>query len=187
MAGFAGPLPDAELYLRALAVAAFCPVMQWHSEPQAGQYAFTAESRALNDRSPWNMALQTGDARVLPRYRALTKLRMRLMDYIYEEAAHCAQSSRPLMAHLIVDFPRDANVWDIEDEYLFGRSLLAAPVLTRGARERRVYLPAGRWQELFSGAWHAGGQWIVCPCEAGGALIFAKENHAAFYKLFQEA
>ncbi len=186
LAGFAGPLPSAELYLRALAVAAFCPVMQWHSEPRNGQYDFTAGSEELNDRSPWNIAARTGDARVLSAYRRLAKLRMRLLDVLYEEAHFATASSRPLMAHLIIDYPDDPMVWDIEDEYMLGRDLLVAPVLWENEAGRRVYLPAGEWTELFTGVQYAGCQWTTCACPAGEVLVFARNHVALMQSLFQE-
>ena len=186
MAGFAGPLPGAELYLRSLAVAAFCPVMQWHSEPRDGQYAFTADSKALNDRSPWNISLQTGDERIIPAYRRLTKIRMRLMDYLYDQAQVCVSSARPLMAHLIVDFPDDPKVWSIQDAYMLGHSLMIAPVLDEGADERNVYLPKGEWLELFTGTRHAGEQTIRCVCKPGDVPVFARENHEELRAIFQE-
>ena len=187
LGGFAGPLPGAELYLRALAVAALCPVMQWHSEPRDGQYEFTADSLALNDRSPWNVAAQTGNSGILDCYRKMAKLRMRLMDYIYQEARFSALSSRPLMAHLVVDHPGDGQVYDIEDQYMFGRDLLVAPVLWENTAQRRVYLPDGRWQDMFSGRWHEGRQWITCECPAGEVPVFARDRHEQLLRLFTEA
>lgn len=184
LAGFAGPMPDGELYLRALAVAAFCPVMQWHSEPRDGQYEFTANSTALNDRSPWNVQARTGDERIIPCYRKLTHLRMRLMDYLYEEAQEAVQTSRPLMAHCIIDFPADPNVWEIDDAYMLGRKLLFAPILKPNVTTRKVYLPSGKWQNPLTGVWYDGEQWINCECKPGDILVFARDSHAAFQSLF---
>ena len=56
IAGFAGPLPSPELYLRATQLACFCPVMQWHSEPDGGQFReLMPGAEGNNERSPWNM------------------------------------------------------------------------------------------------------------------------------------
>lgn len=54
--GFAGNFPSTELYLRSTALAAFAPIMQFHSEPRYGQYYMTEREHWNNDRSPWNMA-----------------------------------------------------------------------------------------------------------------------------------
>ncbi|MDD3212983.1 MAG: glycoside hydrolase family 31 protein, partial [Eubacteriales bacterium] len=63
--GFAGPIPSAELYLRATAMGCFCPVMQWHAEPRNGQFSGGMGEAYNNDRSPWNLAEKLGDERVL--------------------------------------------------------------------------------------------------------------------------
>ena len=48
------------------------------------------------------------------------------------------------MRPLFVDFPDDPRAWDVADQFMFGPSLLVAPVAWHGARERDVYLPVGQ-------------------------------------------
>ena len=87
------------------------------------------------------------------------RLRYRLMPYIYTVAANTYYDRGTIMRPLVMDFEADRSVWDIDDEYLFGPSLLVAPVTEFGAREREVYLPAGaEWIDAATGARHAGGQ-----------------------------
>ena len=45
-------------------------------------------------------------------------------------------------------FPQDEKAWDAADQYMFGSDYLVAPVTEYGARQRTVYLPAGRWQAM---------------------------------------
>ena len=148
--GFAGELPSAELYLRATAMACFCPVMQWHAEPRSGQFFATHGAGFVNDRSPWNLARQLKDDRVLTLATAFARLRQRLRPYLYEEARHCVAANRPLMAHLCMDFGDDPVACACEDAYMLGRRLLVAPITREGQRERAVYLPAGRWRHYFT-------------------------------------
>ncbi len=152
LAGFSDALPSAELYLRAAAMAAFCPIMQYHSEYNPG-----GPSR---DRTPWNVARHTGDDQVVPLYRLFTRLRMNLLPYVVSEAAHCAATGEPLMRALLLDDPDDPQAWGIQDQYRFGRDLLVAPVVDEGATSRRLYLPAGTWHDLWSDAVEDGGRWI---------------------------
>ena len=57
LAGFAGPLPTLDLYRRATMLACFTPIMQWHSEPDGGQFKeLMPGGEGNNERSPWNMA-----------------------------------------------------------------------------------------------------------------------------------
>ena len=148
--GFAGELPSAELYLRATAMACFCPVMQWHSEPRSGQFYATHEDGFINDRSPWNLAEKLGDERVLTIGCAFAHMRQALRPYLWQEAQACVTEGRPLMAALCLDYPEDETACACEDEYMLGRSLLVAPVTKECAAGRRVYLPKGHWRHAFT-------------------------------------
>jgi alpha-D-xyloside xylohydrolase len=170
--GFAGPLPGAELYLRATAMAAFCPIMQWHAEPRSGQYGGRAGEN--NDRSPWNLARVHDDPSILEIAAAFARMRMELMPYIWSEAQYAAEHSRPLMAHLIYDFPDDPTVYGISDQYMLGRELLVAPIVHEGMRARRVYIPAGNWFDFFDGLPVEGGQWIEADCPLSGIPVFRR-------------
>ncbi len=139
MAGLSGEIPTAELFIRGLEMAAFSPVMQYHSDGPAAW-----------DRTPWNIAARTGDERVVPIYRIYANLRMNLLPYIYNEAVSSAKSAEPLMRALMIDFPDDPASFSVDDEYMFGRDLLVAPMLHEHARERSVHLPPGRWLDLWT-------------------------------------
>lgn len=176
--GFAGDFPSRELYLRSVAMGAFCPVMQWHSEPRNGQFYHTARERWNNDRSPWNLATLYRDEGVIHIYRKFANLRMNLLPYIYQEAKYCAKSARPLMAHLIVDYAHDKKVWFVHDQYMFGRELLVAPITEEGTMSREIYLPAGTWHDLFLGGTIEGGQTIEYACPIDRIPVFVRDGAA---------
>ena len=54
------------------------------------------------------------------------------------------------MRPLVMEFPNDANLYNLSDEYLFGPELLVAPILDEGATERDVYLPRGFWIDFWT-------------------------------------
>lgn len=146
IAGFAGSMPSAELYLRAFALAVFSPIMQWHSEPIGGQFKdIQASDDAFNDRSPWNVARHTGDKRVMEHCRRLCQARIRLMGYLAAEAGRSVESGEPLLKPLMLLYPHDAKACRIDDEYLFGNDLLVCPILEESVCHRSVYLPEGSW------------------------------------------
>ena len=176
--GFAGDFPSPELYLRSVAMGAFCPVMQWHSEPRDGQFYHTARERWNNDRSPWNLAALYKDEGIIGIYRLFSNLRMNLLPYIYQEAKHCVKTARPLMAHLLVDFSDDKKVWSVHDQYMFGRELLVAPIMEEGAVSREIYLPVGTWHDLFLGGTIEGGQTIEYACPVERIPIFVRDGAA---------
>ena len=85
----------------------------------------------------------------LPNWRRYSKLRTQLYPYITAADAEYQRSGMPIMRHLSLSYPDDSRATAREDEFLFGDKLLAAPVLRPGARQRDVYLPRGRWVDLW--------------------------------------
>ncbi len=157
--GFAGPLPSAELYLRSTAMATFVPVMQWHSEPLGGQFG-GFDTGMVNDRSPWNMALHTGDESVERVARFYARLRMNLLPELLRQAKISVKQGLPMMRHLVLEYPDDTNAQHCHDEFMLG-DLLVAPILEEGATGRDVYLPEGRWYHI-----------LTCETLDGGRTIF---------------
>ena len=99
--GFAGELPTPELYMRATQLACFVPVMQWHSEPDGGQFRLLQPGmEGNNERSPWNIERAFGLSGYADSLRYWHCLRMELLPYIYAEALKCTRGSRPLMRML---------------------------------------------------------------------------------------
>lgn len=100
-----------------------------------------------------------------PAYKSIvyyTRLRYRLMPYIYSLAGMTHFNDYTIMRPLVMDFAADKAVRDISDEYMFGPSILVAPVYKYGQRERSVYLPSGhRWYNFYTGAVTEGGQTVT--------------------------
>ena len=164
--GFAGELPSPELYMRATQLACFVPIMQWHSEPDGGQFKLLQPGmEGNNERSPWNIERAFGLEGYADEVRYWHRLRVKLLPYIYAEAVKCVNSRRPLMRPLPYAFPHDADGAACLDEYMFGDSLLVAPVTEEGAKTRRVYLPDGTWMDFFTGETLDGGRYVDCGCE----------------------
>jgi alpha-D-xyloside xylohydrolase len=178
LGGFAGIPPETELYLRSAAFATFAPIMQFHSEPRSGQFGMIEREHWNNDRSPWNMSRINSDDRIIPIYRLFANIRMNLLPYIWQEAKHCVETARPLMAHLIYDFPEDDRVKDLEDEYMFGRDLLVAPIVEEGAMGRKVYLPQGHWYDFWTGEKHQGETKITCTCDLDRIPVYLRDGAA---------
>jgi len=162
IAGFAGPLPSLDLYRRATQLACFCPIMQWHSEPDGGQFReLMPGAEGNNERSPWNMAQVYDAPEFLDEIRYWHKLHERLRPYLWRTAQICVKESKPIMRPLVYEWPEDANVLCCQDEYLLGDDLLIAPLLKENVHSRRVYLPSGTWTNFFSGEVYEGGQQIL--------------------------
>ena len=158
----------AELYLRWFQFGAFCTLFRSHG-------------RAWKLRLPWGWntgdpgpaeinnyngaaipdAGQLHDARVEPICRKYLELRYRLLPYLYSAVRECSLSGMPVMRALWLHHPDDARAVACGDEYLFGRNLLIAPVVEKGATSRQVYLPRGRWYDFWSNELLEGGRDIT--------------------------
>jgi alpha-glucosidase (family GH31 glycosyl hydrolase) len=115
-------------------MAAFCPIMQYHSE-------FNEHRQPSNDRTPWNIQALTGDPDVIPTFRFFANLRMNLLPYVWSEAIKSSRSGVPMMRALPLEFPEDPKVFDYPFQYMFGDGLLVAPVAWEGCNTLEVYLP----------------------------------------------
>ena len=167
--GFSGELPTAELYLRGTAMATFCPIMQFHSE-------FNHHREPSNDRSPWNIAEQSGDPEVLSVFRDFVAIRKALLPYLVEEGQVAIASGRPLMSGLFFDYAGDEQIWDAPYQYMLGRYLLIAPVIEESATTCRVYLPEGEWIDFWDGKKITGKQWIQVAAPINRIPVFAEAD-----------
>ena len=162
IAGFAGPLPSLDLYRRAMALGCFCPIMQWHSEPDGGQFKeLMAGADGNNERSPWNMAEAYNCPELIAEMRALYEVRARLKPYLVKTARKCVEHNIPMMRPLVYDWHTDETAAKCEDEFMLGDALLVAPILEENAASREVYLPAGKWVGYFDGREYDGGQTVI--------------------------
>ncbi len=92
---------------------------------------------------------QIWDPDQIANWRRYANLHTRLYPYLVAAEASYRSSGMPLMRQLSLAYPGDPTAAGREDEFLFGPDLLAAPVLEPGARTRRLYLPRGRWVDLW--------------------------------------
>lgn len=128
-----------ELYARWMQLGSVTPFFRAHS--QLGS----------KSHEPWSFG-----ATVEEICRAYIELRYTLLPYIYSLVADSAESGRPIFRPLYWSYHDDERTWNLGDEFLFGPSLLAAPVLQPGKRSRSVYLPEGTWVDFRNGRLHRG-------------------------------
>lgn len=139
--GFSGN-PSPELYTRWLQAAALTPMLRSHSE------------NGSNPHEPYSFPKAYADIN-----RASIELRYRLLPYIYSRFNEHMRTGAPVMRPLWFEYPNDARTYLIDDQYLVGRDLLVAPVLTESVTKRRVYFPAGdNWVDWWTGKTYEGGK-----------------------------
>ena len=91
--------------------------------------------------------------------RFFTKLKCRLMPYLYATAVEAHESGVPAMRAMVLEFPDDPGCNQLDRQYMLGAALLVAPVFSpQGTVD--YYLPPGRWTNFLSGEVVDGGRWV---------------------------
>ena len=118
------------------------------------------------DRMPWE------EFDCIDEIRRLFRVRMQLIPYLYTAFYDYHTTGKPPVRALVCDYQDEREAWDCEDEYLFGDSMIAAPMMA-GEQERRVWLPRGTWYGFFDGKRYEGG-WHTIATE--DIPVFVKEG-----------
>lgn len=147
-----------ELYLRWFQFGAFSPLFRSH-----GEYPFRETPIVAND-----------DPAMLEGLTYYHRLRYRLLPYIYTLAAGTHFADGTIMRPLVMDFAGDRRAWGVDDQYLFGPSLLVAPVTKFEARERQVYLPSGGWYDALTGQRLTGGGTVTASAPRERVPLFVR-------------
>lgn len=94
------------------------------------------------------------------RCREIISWRMRLLPYLRAAFAEYERSGMPPFRALLMDYPGEATLQDVDDEYMVGDRLLVAPLFANEA-ERKVVLPPGEWQDFWTGEAMSGRTHVV--------------------------
>jgi len=145
-----------ELLIRWFEFGTFCPIFRIHG------YQSKTEM--------WNYGPEV--EKILTQY---DELRYRLMPYIYSTAWGVTSRGETVMRALPFVYPNDLALRDVDDEFLFGNSLLVNPVTQPNAASRSVILPASSdWVDFWSGRAYHGGQLIVADSPLDQIPILVK-------------
>ncbi len=160
-----------ELYTRWFQFAAFCPLFRAHG--------------ADFPREPW--AFGTPDSRTYQTLLRFANLRYRLMPYIYSSAWRISSQQYTLMRALPFDFMNDSAVFHINDQYMFGPSIMVNPVvrplyyhadnvkINSSSYTREVYLPKGaEWFDFWTGRQFAGGRKVEADASYETMPVFIR-------------
>lgn len=150
-----------ELNTRWFQFGSFCPLFRSH-----GQYPY----REIFNISPAGS----------PAYESMVyydKLRYRLMPYLYSLAGLTYFNDYTIMRAMVMDFGGDKAVRSIGDQYMFGPSLMVAPVYKYKARSREVYFPSScGWYDFYSGIFILGGHKLQADAPYEQIPLFVREG-----------
>lgn len=118
-------------------------------------------------RVPWEFDEEAVDV-----LRVFSRLKARLMPYLFGQAVLAHREGMPVMRPLVADFPDDPAVTHLDRQYLLGDALLVAPVFS-AAGETSYYVPAGTWTHLQTGREVTGPAWAreVVPFDRVPVLV----------------
>jgi alpha-D-xyloside xylohydrolase len=150
-----------ELNTRWYQFGSFCPLFRSH-----GQYPF----REVFNISPENH----------PAYQSMVyydNLRYQLMPYLYSLAGLTWFNDYTIMRAMVMDFPWDKEVKSLGDQYMFGPSILVAPVYKYKARNREVYFPSSTgWYDFYNGVYIMGGYRLKVDAPYERLPLFVREG-----------
>lgn len=138
----AGKVRSTELMLRWFELAAFAPIMRTHEGNRP-------DDNLQVDSSP----------ELLSAFAGWTRVHAALAPYVRHLSDEAVTTGLPVQRPLFLHFEGDPQTASIQDQFLYGRDMLVAPIIEDGARSRSVYLPAGSWTHVWSGrvfdqGWH---------------------------------
>lgn len=162
----------AELFLRWFQFGAFCTLFRSHG-------------RAWKLRLPWSWntgdpgptEIRNYDGAAIPDAsqlhnpevericRKYLELRYRLLPYLYSSVREGSLNGMPVMRALWLHFPDDPHCVERGDEYMWGSSVLVAPIFEPGAKVRRSYLPRGTWYDFWTEERTDGGREVEHPVD----------------------
>ncbi len=159
--------------LNRVALSAFAPQMcldMWFMpNPVWEQY-----DRAKNEAR--QMLPQAEQGAVADRLRSIVNQRYALLPYLYSSFQRYHNEGLPPVRSLLLDFPEDPQIRKLDNAFMFGDSLLAAPFLGEAA-SRKITLPRGvKWYELNTKQWHQGGTIVTATGSPGEMPLFVREN-----------
>lgn len=127
-------------------------------------------------QEPWLFGREKLD--IIRRY---VELRYELIPYFYDLFHEHLSTGLPVMRPLVLEYEKDVNTHNMNDEFMIGSELLVAPVIEQGATKRLVYLPEGEWFDYWTKEHIAGGQYIIrdapldtCPVYVKAGAILPK-------------
>jgi len=151
---------DKELYLRWTEFGALSPDMHDEDACEGGDASMK-----------WTLWSDEETTAVYGRY---ARLHTRLVPYLHTAATEAEATGLPIMRHPVLTHPRDPAAWAVAHEYWFGPALYVAPVVRRGERQRRHWLPPGVWVDWWTLARVEGGREVTSAAPLDTIPLFQR-------------
>jgi alpha-glucosidase (family GH31 glycosyl hydrolase) len=97
-----------------------------------------------------------------------------LLPYLYSTVAETHETGLPIMRALWIYYPQDPKATATDDTYMWGTSILVAPVIEKGATQRKTYLPQGQWWDFWTQTKTDGGKDVVRDVDLETIPLYVK-------------
>jgi alpha-D-xyloside xylohydrolase len=134
---------------------------------------FSTHSRlhgSTSYRVPWLFDEEACDV-----VRFFTRLKCSMMPYLYQMAVYAHETGVPLMRPMVLEFPDEPGMKNLEMQYMLGDSLLVAPIFREDGMAE-YYLPEGKWSHLIDGEIREGGRWYREKYDYFSLPVYVREN-----------
>jgi alpha-glucosidase len=140
--------------------------------------AFTSVLRTHEGLNPSISAQVDSNQTVLRHFARVTKIYRALAFYRKAVIDEAARTGHPVVRALFLEYPDDPVTYALSQEFMFGSEFIVAPVLNPGRTRVRVYLPAGRWVNIWTGAVLGGphGSWVETAAPLGRPAVFYRQG-----------
>ncbi|KGP91856.1 alpha-glucosidase [Pontibacillus chungwhensis BH030062] len=163
--------PSGELFARWIQMGMFNPFSRIHAD-NGSTVAFDTEAKDIPGQEPWQYGQQVED--ISKKY---IEKRYELMPYLYNTFIKASEDGTPVQQPLVYQFQEDENTHDISQQFMFGESLMVAPIVKKGSTSKEVYLPKGEtWIDYWTGEQFEGGQTITKQADLSTIPLYVKND-----------
>ncbi len=155
--GFIGS-PSGEMYMRFLQIGVLMPFCRTHT---------VADSRA---QEPWDYGQMYTYIN-----RKFIRFRYKILPVLYTSFYESTLDGSPIIRPLVWQFQNDPRVYHIDDQFMLGDHLMAAPVHKQGMNSRTLYLPDGKWYGFFNNKEYKGGKDITVNAPIDAVNVYNKD------------
>ncbi len=146
--GHMAGIKDDELYMRYVQFGTFSPINRLHCS-------------ACNTSTKEPMVYMNGKGLIAEEF---LRLRHRMIPYLYSASYDTHNFGKALIEPMYYAYPEDKEAYKCKGQYLFGGDLIVAPITKKsdrfGMAAKKVWLPKGRWTDIFTGDEYDGGGWV---------------------------
>ncbi len=138
------------------------------------QFGLLSSHSRLHGSTSYRVPWLFGDQAVKA-VKDFSKLKCRLMPYLFAHAVHAHQTGVPVMRAMAMEFFGDPACAALDRQYMLGNNILVAPVFRRDG-QADYYLPEGTWAHLLTGETRQGGAWQRETYELSSLPLYVRDN-----------